>query len=114
MEGILSYLTSFIVVVGTVALIFLVKFFFRNTLESTKKWPYQRQLLNAAIVLLGLFLAIGFLPLDHQVKTQILSVLGILFSAIIAFSSPKLMHHPEHDTCLGWKYHGRYHAQDDA
>ncbi len=91
MEGILSYLTSFIVVVGTVALIFLVRFFFRNTLESTKKWPYQRQLLTAGIVLLGLFLAIGFLPLESQVKNQILSVLGILFSAIIALSSTTLV-----------------------
>ncbi|HKL60167.1 MAG TPA: mechanosensitive ion channel family protein [Sphaerochaeta sp.] len=91
MEVILSYLTSFIVVVGTVGLLFLVRLIFKNTLESTKKWPYQRQLLNAAIVLLGLFLAIGFLPLDHQVKTQILSVLGILFSAIIAFSSTTLV-----------------------
>ena len=91
MEVILSYLTTFIVIVGTTALIFLVRFFFRNTLESTKKWPYQRQLLTAGIVLLGLFLAIGFLPMDHQVKNQILSVLGILLSAVIALSSTTLV-----------------------
>ncbi len=91
MEGVLSYLTTFIVVVGTAALIFLVRFFFRNTLESTKKWPYQRQLLISGIVLLGIFLAIGFLPLDHEVKNQILSVLGILFSAVIALSSTTLV-----------------------
>ncbi|MDA3832148.1 MAG: mechanosensitive ion channel [Spirochaetales bacterium] len=91
MEGILSYLTTFIIVVGTVTLIFLVRFFFRNTLESTKKWPYQRQLLTAGIVLLGLFLAIGFLPMDHLVKNQILSVLGILISAVLALSSTTLV-----------------------
>ncbi len=91
MDGILSYLTTFIVFVGTVVLIILVRLFFRNTLESTKKWPYQRQLLTAGIALLGLFLAIGLLPLDHQVKNQILSVLGILFSAIIALSSTTLV-----------------------
>ncbi|HAF85513.1 MAG TPA: mechanosensitive ion channel family protein [Sphaerochaeta sp.] len=91
MEGVLSYLTTFIIVVGTVALLVLVRFFFRNTVESTKKWPYQRQLLTAGIVLLGLFLAIGFLPLDHSVKNQILSVLGILISAVIALSSTTLV-----------------------
>ena len=91
MEGILSYLTTFIIFIGTVALILLVRLFFKNTLESTKKWPYQRQLITAGIALLGLFLAIGFLPLDHQVKNQILSVLGILFSAIIALSSTTLV-----------------------
>ncbi|NBK22363.1 MAG: mechanosensitive ion channel family protein [Spirochaetia bacterium] len=91
MEIVLSYLTTFIVVVGTVALVFLVRFFFRNTLESTKKWPYQRQLLTAGIVLLGLFLAIGFLPLDHLVKNQILSVMGILISAVLALSSTTLV-----------------------
>lgn len=91
MEVILSYLTTFIVVVGTASLIFLVRFFFRNTLESTKKWPYQRQLLTSGIVLLGLFLAIGFLPLDHLVKNQILSVLGILISAVLALSSTTLV-----------------------
>lgn len=91
MESMLSYLTTFIVIVGTALLIFVIRLFFKNSMESTKKWPYQRQLLNAAIVLLGLFLSIGFLPLDHQVKTQILSVLGILFSAIIAFSSTTLV-----------------------
>ncbi len=91
MEGLFSYLTTFIIVVGTAALILIVRFFFKNTLESTKKWPYQRQLLTAGIVLLGLFLAIGFLPMDHQVKNQILSVLGILFSAVIALSSTTLV-----------------------
>jgi len=91
MEGMLSYLTTFIVIVGTAAMILLVRFFFRNTLESTKKWPYQRQLLTAGIVLLGLFLAIGFLPMDHLVKNQILSVLGILISAVLALSSTTLV-----------------------
>ncbi len=91
MEGVLSYLTTFIIIVGTVVLIYLIRFFFRNTLESTKKWPYQRQLLSTGIVLLGLFLAIGFLPLDHLVKNQILSVFGILISAVLALSSTTLV-----------------------
>lgn len=91
MADILSYLTTFIIVVGTAVLIFLIRLFFKNTLESTKKWPYQRQLLTAGVALLGLFLGIGFLPLDHEVKNQILSVLGILFSAIIALSSTTLV-----------------------
>lgn len=91
MVGMLSYLTTFIVIAGTTALILLVRFFFRNTLESTKKWPYQRQLLTSGIVILGLFLSIGFLPLDHLVKNQILSVLGILISAVLALSSTTLV-----------------------
>ncbi|MFA6680943.1 MAG: hypothetical protein WCS35_02840, partial [Sphaerochaeta sp.] len=67
MESMLSYLTTFIVIVGTALLIFVIRLFFKNSMESTKKWPYQRQLLTAGIALLGFFLAIGFLPLDHQV-----------------------------------------------
>ncbi len=91
MESIFSYFPTGVVVIVTALLMLLVRFIFRNTLESTKKWPYQRQLLITGIFLLGLFLSIGFLPLDHEVKNQILSVLGILFSAIIAISSTTLV-----------------------
>ena len=91
MNALRSYAATLIVLVSTIVLVVFIKLFFKNVLESSKRWPYQRQLLVFLIVLVGLFFSIAFLPIDHEVKNQILSVLGILLSAIIALSSTTLV-----------------------
>lgn len=88
-----DFLGSAIVVASVVALVVLIQILFNRSIRKTSSnsFPYHRQLLTFATVLLGLFLSIGFLPIEHQVKVQILSVLGVLFSAIIALSSTTLV-----------------------
>ena len=86
-----SYTSTIVAVLGTIALVVVIHFVFRKTVESSKRWPYQRQFLVFLIVLVGLFMSIAFLPIHNEVKNQILSVLGILLSAIIALSSTTLV-----------------------
>lgn len=89
----MDFLGSVIVVLGAVVLVVSVRLLFNRSIRkaSSKSFPYHRQLLTFAIVLLGLFLAIGLLPIEHEVKGQILSLLGVLISAIIALSSTTLV-----------------------
>lgn len=86
-----SYAATSIVIASTIVMVVLIRLFFRKALESTKRWPYQRQLLVFLVFLIGLFLSIAFLPLNHEIKMQILSVLGLLLSAVIALSSTTLV-----------------------
>ncbi|WP_422477297.1 mechanosensitive ion channel domain-containing protein [Pleomorphochaeta sp. DL1XJH-081] len=89
----MEFLGSALVVVSVVVLVTLIQILFNRSIKkaSSNSFPYHRQLLTFAIVLLGLFLAIGFLPIEHEVKGQILSVLGVLLSAVIALSSTTLV-----------------------
>jgi small conductance mechanosensitive channel len=86
-----SYAATSIVIASTIILVVVIRLFFRKALESTKRWPYQRQLLVFLVFLIGLFLSIAFLPLNHEIKMQILSILGLLLSAVIALSSTTLV-----------------------
>jgi small-conductance mechanosensitive channel len=88
-----DFLGSFLVVLGVVIIVIGVRLIFNIVMKRTSKssFPYQRQLITFAVVLLGLFLAIALLPIAHEVKGQILSVLGVLLSAVIALSSTTLV-----------------------
>lgn len=89
----IDFLGSLLVVIGVAGVLTLVRFFFNRSIHnaSGKSFPYHRQLVTFAIVLLGLFLAVALLPLDPQLRGQILSVLGVLLSAVIALSSTTLV-----------------------
>lgn len=86
-----QYTSTAITVIGTIILVVIIRLLFRKTVESSKRWPYQRQLLIFLVVLIGIFLSIALLPIENTVKNQILSVLGILLSAIIALSSTTMV-----------------------
>jgi small-conductance mechanosensitive channel len=88
-----DFLGSFLVVLGVVVTVIGVRLIFNFVMKRTSKssFPYHRQLITFAVVLLGLFLAIALLPIAHEVKGQILSVLGVLLSAVIALSSTTLV-----------------------
>ncbi|MGH0053193.1 MAG: mechanosensitive ion channel family protein [Sphaerochaetaceae bacterium] len=85
------YTSTALTVIGTILVVTVIRLLFRKTVESSKRWPYQRQLLVFLVVLIGIFLSIAFLPIENTVKNQILSVLGILLSAIIALSSTTMV-----------------------
>lgn len=82
---------TLIVLASTAVAVFLVQFISRKTIQRSTSWPYQRQLVTVILVLLGLFLSIGMLPIPHESKNQLLSVMGIVLTAIIALSSTTLV-----------------------
>ncbi len=88
-----DFLGTFIVVIAVSVLIVLIRILFNRSIKksSSNSFPYHRQLITFTVILVGLFLAIGLLPLEHELKGQILSVLGVLFSAVIALSSTTLV-----------------------
>jgi hypothetical protein len=59
--------------------------------SDRKGLPYQRQIASLLIGLAGLFASIVLLPIDSQLRTQILSLMGVLISAVIALSSTSLV-----------------------
>ncbi len=90
---VMDFLGSAIVVVVAIVLgIVLRKILNRSIGKTTSNsFPYHRQLVTFSIVLLGVFLAISLLPLESQVKAQILSILGLLLTGVIAISSTTLV-----------------------
>ncbi|MDD3824231.1 MAG: mechanosensitive ion channel family protein [Sphaerochaetaceae bacterium] len=88
-----DFLGTSLVIVVVLVLVVVSRIFFNRSIRkaSGKSFPYHRQLVTFTIVLLGVFLAIGLLPIADEVKGQILSVLGILLSAVIALSSTTLV-----------------------
>jgi small-conductance mechanosensitive channel len=74
-----------------VVAVFLVQFISKKTIQKSNSWPYQRQLVTIFLVLLGLFLSIGMLPIPADSKNQLLSVMGLVLTAIIALSSTTLV-----------------------
>jgi MFS superfamily sulfate permease-like transporter len=60
-----SYTSTIIAVLSTIVLVVVIHFLFRKTVESSKRWPYQRQFLVFLIVLVGLFMSIAFLPIHN-------------------------------------------------
>lgn len=77
----------FIVIVLTIALVQVFKTIFRK--KQTE--PYYSQVATVFIVLFGLFLVVLFLPISNEMKKQILSLIGVLLSAVIALSSTSLI-----------------------
>jgi len=86
-----SIMGTLIVFASTTVAVFFVQLISRKTIKKSTSWPYQRQLVTVFLVLLGLFLSVGMLPVPHESKNQLLSVMGLIFSAIIALSSTTLV-----------------------
>lgn len=78
---------SLIVLGITIAVAVIVRFILTKAAASSERIPFRRQLTTFLVAALGLFLFITFLPIDKSIKEQILSILGILISAMIALSS---------------------------
>lgn len=87
----MALLNSVSAILATGVLVVMIRLVFRKAHSSSRQWPYQRQFLVLLVVLAGLFISIALLPLEHEVKNQILSLLGILLSAVIALSSTTLV-----------------------
>ena len=74
-------------VVGTVGVALIVRFLLRRVSRTRESLPFRRQIASFLVVLAGVFAFVVALPIDREIRAQILSVLGVLLSAIIALSS---------------------------
>lgn len=76
---------------ATVVVLILARVIIARTGAERRGVPYQRQIASTLIVLAGVFAAVVLLPLESQLRTQILSLLGVLISAVVALSSTSLV-----------------------
>lgn len=95
MEHIFGVLKSFLepatVLVALVLLLALNVWFFKRLKADTSGTKVIRRSITAVLVLVGTLSFILTLPIDHSLKGQILSFLGIIISAGIALSSTTLL-----------------------
>ncbi|MFW5743141.1 MAG: mechanosensitive ion channel domain-containing protein [bacterium] len=75
----------------TVVVLLLARLIISRKGTERRGVPYQRQIASVLIVLAGVFAVVILLPLESQLRTQILSVLGVLLSAVVALSSTSLV-----------------------
>ena len=80
-----------IAVILTVIVILLARMIQKKTVSDHRILRYQRQFYTLLLSLIGLLVAIALLPIPTQIITQILSILGIFLSAVIALSSTTLV-----------------------
>lgn len=90
-DNIRAWLPSAGAIAGTVVVIIGVRLVLQRTGSDRDGVPYQRQLVSFVLALVGLFVAIILLPIDPQLRTQILSLIGVLLSAVVALSSTSLV-----------------------
>lgn len=90
-EALAPWLGSVIVVVATGIVLVFTRLLLRRAGADRRGVPYQRQIATTLIVIAGVFALVVFLPIDPDVRGQILSLLGVLISAVVAFSSTSLV-----------------------
>ena len=91
LDNTISALGTVITVIGTVALVVAGRWLLDKYVADKRALSYQRQLFTFAASLLGFVLAIAVLPIPGAVRAQMLSLFGILFSIVVAFSSTSLV-----------------------
>jgi small-conductance mechanosensitive channel len=80
-----------ITIAATVIVLIGGRLILNKAVKDKRTLPYHRQFWSLLLTIAGVFIAIALLPLPAEVRAQILSVLGILMSAIIALSSTTLV-----------------------
>jgi small conductance mechanosensitive channel len=91
LDRLLSLVGTVGAVGGSIVVIFIGRLILNRAVSDKRTVPYHRQFLTLIVSLVGLFLAIALLPLEATIRAQILSVLGIVLSAVIALSSTTLV-----------------------
>ncbi|MFP4114126.1 MAG: mechanosensitive ion channel domain-containing protein [Spirochaetota bacterium] len=90
-ESFAPWLGSIVVVVATGIVLVLARVILAHAGKDGRSLPYQRQIASTLIVLAGVFGFVVLLPIEADVRGQILSLLGVLISAVIALSSTSIV-----------------------
>lgn len=85
----LSYWSSFVVFVFIVMAYVFNNWFFNK--KNQEKGTITRQIISVLIFLIGALVFTILLPIDHSLKGQIISLIGIVLSAALALSSTTII-----------------------
>ncbi|NIS17901.1 MAG: mechanosensitive ion channel family protein [candidate division Zixibacteria bacterium] len=86
-ESVKPILPSWVAVIGVIIALFLIRYFLQRHYSKIPGLKFRSQIITLILVLLGIVIVILLLPIKDTSKGQLLSLLGILLSAIIALSS---------------------------
>lgn len=86
-EAVAPALPPALTLLGTVGAALVARLILRRVARRREGLPFRRQIASSLIVLAGAFAFVVSLPIDREIRSQILSVLGVLLSAVIALSS---------------------------
>ena len=86
-ESIKPILPSWAAVIGVIIGLFLIRYFIQRYYSKVPGLKFRSQIISLILVVLGTVIVILLLPIKDTSKGQLLSLLGILLSAIIALSS---------------------------
>ncbi|WP_455381158.1 mechanosensitive ion channel family protein [Salinispira pacifica] len=91
LDALKSLVGSAVAVAGTIAVVIAGRLILRQAVKDKRTLPYYGQFYTLLLSLVGLFIAIALLPLPSNIRAQMLSVFGILLSAVIALSATNLV-----------------------
>lgn len=86
-EAVAPALPPALTIVATVAAALVARVILRRVAKTREGLPFRRQIASSLIVLAGIFAFVVSLPIAREIRSQILSVLGVLLSAVVALSS---------------------------
>ncbi|MFP4378739.1 MAG: mechanosensitive ion channel domain-containing protein [Spirochaetales bacterium] len=90
-DNILAWLPSAAAIASTVVVLIGMRLIISRAGSERDAVPYRRQLISFALALTGVFAAIILMPIESELRTQILSLTGVLLSAVVALSSTSLV-----------------------
>ncbi|MCF7953081.1 MAG: mechanosensitive ion channel [Spirochaetales bacterium] len=90
-QDLLAVTGTIVTLAVSITVIVLGRLIIRKSIRDARNYPLHRQLFTLGVSILGLFIAAALLPLPAEVRAQVLSILGILLSVIIALSSTTLV-----------------------
>lgn len=82
-----TFIKPFFGIINIIILILLLFFVSKILFEKKHIAYYYYQIISVTIFLIGLLLIIVVSPIDDNIKRQILSLIGVLLSSVIALSS---------------------------
>lgn len=91
LDGALALIPTAVAIIGLIIVLFLARAFLQKQFGSAPGYRLRRQLVTLVISFAGLIAIILALPIGDTRQGQLLSLIGILFSAAIALSSATIM-----------------------
>jgi small-conductance mechanosensitive channel len=88
----ISFLPSLFTIIGASIILWLFHWFFigkHHDLGNERKFP--RQIILLALVIVGLLATVFTLPISEGSRNQLIALIGLLISGIIAFSSTNIV-----------------------
>ncbi len=86
-ESVRSLVPTAVALVCIILVLYLVQYFLLKRQSGLKEHQFKRQLIMVIVSLVGILIIILVLPISDSLRGQLLSLFGILLTAVIALSS---------------------------